>query len=164
MVKATYQIYFCCWNVHLKPILKHSVPYKICWLTVKTFVNLQAAKSCNCWNSAGDSFSHVRLWLAAEASTVLVEDEDGALDSVMLSMEATVLHSTQSIHCTLLTICFMYCQIPQDVLHQGKYRGWNGSTVEISCWAVLVWLLLEYKTVQKTCAVMSFSLFSSNFK
>ena len=46
-------------------------------------MNLQAAKSCNCWNSAGDSFSHVRLWLA-EARTVLVEDEDGALDSVIL--------------------------------------------------------------------------------
>ena len=51
---------------------------------------------------------------------MLVEDEDGALDSVMLSMEAgfeaTVLHSTQSIHCTLLKICFMNCQIPHDVL------------------------------------------------
>ena len=49
-------------------------------------VDLHAAKSCNCWNSAGDSFSHVKLWFC-EATIVLVDDEDGALDSVMLNME-----------------------------------------------------------------------------
>ena len=27
---------------------------------------LQAAKSCNCWNSAGESFSHVRLLFVVE--------------------------------------------------------------------------------------------------
>ena len=46
----------------------------------------------------------------------------------------------------------------------GKYRGWNGSTVEISCWADLARPLAGIKTAQKTCAAISISLFSLTFK
>jgi hypothetical protein len=48
--------------------------------------------------------------------------------------------------------------------HHGKYRGWNGSTIKISCLADLAQPSAGIKTALKTCAAMSFSLYSLNFK
>ena len=45
----------------------------------------------------------------------------------------------------------------------GKCRGWNGTPVEISCWADLAQPSIEIKTAQNTYAAMSFSFFFFEF-
>ena len=47
-----------------------------------------------------------------------------------------------------------------DSTAHGKYRGWNGSTVEISCWADLARQSAGIKTAQKNlCSYVIFIVF-----
>ena len=67
--------------------------------------------------------------------------------------------------------CFICCggiqQLsgPEEVGRgDGKYSGWNGSTVEISCWADLAQPLAEIKKTAHKTQATSFPLFSLNLK
>ena len=55
----------------------------------------------------------------------------------------------------------MLLKLAISPLYHGKYREWNGSTLEISCWADLAWPSAGIKNSPKN---LSFLLLSLDFK